>query len=469
MNRRNFLKSASAMSAMGMVGLSGAMSEMAHAAGNGEYKALVCIFLEGGMDAADTVLPYDTPSYDQLAALRPALFQAYRNHGGASAREHFNLLPLSPENAGDFGTREFALAPDLAPLKSIFDAGNAAIIGSVGPLIAPATRELFETGQVQRPKRLFSHNDQRSTWMALSPEGAQYGWGGRFADITKNADIGANERFAAIGIDGHNVFLSGQSTRPFTAPATGDLGFDYLNKKSYLSSGRNSDAARQVLKEHFASLNETTDSPFVQDLTQYHQDAVDKVDEFGPAIAEAPALTTPFPQTKMGERLRAVAQSISARNRLNAGRQVFFVKRGGFDTHSEQTTTLPGLQKELADAVSAFYAAMVEMGLENQVTAFTGSDFGRTTTDNGDGTDHGWAGHHFVIGGAVNGNRIYGELPEYQIDGQRFVGDRGRLIPSVSIEQYGATLGKWFGLSENQLDRVFPNLVNFSERNLGFV
>ena len=469
MNRRGFLRAAGACGLMGATGAFARFSQTAHATGLNDYKALVCVFLSGGMDAADTVLPYDMPSYDALSSIRSGLFGRYGVGSGLSSRDHNNLLPIMPDNSADFGARAFALPPELAPVKSLFDAGNAAIIGNVGPLVEPTNRKSFADKTVQRPARLFSHNDQRSNWLALGPEGTRHGWGGRLADAATGADRASSSKFAAISIGGHNVFVSGETVRPFSAPSNDKLDFDYMRRRSYLSSGKNSDMARQIIKDQFANLDIAAGNAFAEDMINYNGAAVSKIDEYGPAIANAPAFSTAFPNSKLGERLGAVARAISARQQLGVNRQVFFVRMSGFDTHNSQSTKLPALHTELGAALGQFYAAMEELGLSNNVTTFTGSDFGRTLFDNGDGTDHGWGGHHFVMGGAVNGNHIYGDMPAMDPESDRYTEKRGRMIPSVSVEQYAATLGAWFGLSDAELDAVFPNLGNFDTRNLGFV
>ncbi len=467
MNRRNFLSMASAA---GLLGLSGAaFSPNANAANVEGYKALVCLFLDGGMDQSDTVLPYDQASHDALGEMRQGLFSSYGVGTGQSSRDIENLLELSPTNSSDFGGRKFALPNELSPLKSLFDAGNAAIIGNVGPLVVPLDRTSFESPNSVKPKRLFSHNDQRSTWMSQGTEGTRYGWGGKFADIMSQADTTSDPKFAAISANNNSVFLAGETVRQFAAPVSGAANYNYLTKKWLLSSGRNSDVARQILKEHFASQNHSSENLYMKDMIGYKRRSIENLDAFLPAYESAPILNTMFPDTKLGEQLKTVAETISVQLALNVNRQVFYVRLGGFDTHDNQANELPKLHSDLAQSIASFYAALSELGMENNVTLFTGSDFGRTLLDNGDGTDHGWGGHQFVVGGAVKGNQIYGELPEIDLSSQRYTEKRGRLIPGVSVDQYAATLGAWFGLSPTELRAIFPNLVNFDSDNLGFI
>ncbi len=469
LSRRNFLTATGAAGLLGLTGTMASLAPNAFAANTSGYKALVCVYLDGGMDQADTILPCDETSYNALKDLRSGLYGTYNVGNGQSSRDLENINLLTPTNSADFGSRKFGLPQELSPITDMFNAGNAAIIGNVGPLIEPTTRQSFETPGNKLPKRLFSHNDQRSTWMSQGTEGTMYGWGGKFADILAEADATQNKQFSTISTDGNNVFLAGESIRQFSAPVGGASNYNYLTRKWYLSSGSQSDKAREILKEHFASLGQSTSNLYMQDLMGYNKLSVDNLDAFLPAIEKAAPIQTVFPNTKLAKQLRTVAETISIQSELNVHRQVFYVRLGGFDTHDSQARKLPELHTELAQAISTFYAALSEIGMFDNVTLFTASDFGRTLIDNGDGTDHGWGGHQFVVGGAVNGNRIYGTLPDYDLEATYYTKKRGRLIPSVSVDQYAATLGAWFGLSPAELQTIFPNLGNFDNNNLGFV
>ena len=468
-NRRHFLTATGAIGLLGSSAMLNSLSATAGAADTSGYKALVCVFLKGGMDHADTVLPYDQESYDALAGIRQNLFSAYNVGSGSSSRDRENLLELIPDNASDFGGRRFALPQELAPIKDLFDAGNAAIIGNVGPLIEPTTRTTMDNFTSTLPKRLFSHNDQQSTWMSQGTEGAQYGWGGRFADAAMGSDVSSNSSFASIATSGNDVFLSGEIVRPFSAPVGSISNINYLTKRWYLGSGYNSDAARQTMKEHFGNRDIPSDNSFVRDHMNYNGRAIDNLDTFIPAIESAPEFASTIPSSSLGKQLNVVARTIAVNSSLNVSRQVFYVAIGGFDSHSGQAQSLPNLHSQIAQAVSAFYSALGEIGMQNNVTLFTASDFGRTTVDNGDGTDHGWGAHHFVVGNAVQGRRIYGTMPEMDLGLESYTQSRGRLIPSVSVDQYAATLGSWFGLSDSELNDALPNLQNFATSNVGFV
>ncbi|WP_034388805.1 DUF1501 domain-containing protein [Hellea balneolensis] len=468
-NRRRFLQSSSAMGFAAGTGLLAAIgSSRAFAADTSGYKALVCVFFKGGMDSLDLILPKDSASHDALSTIRPGLFGAYGVGSGASSRDRENILKINPLNSSDFGGREFGFAPEMSGLQGLFEAGNAAILGNVGPLIEPTTRTTMDNFSAQIPDRLFSHNDQQSTWMSFGTEGAQSGWGGRFVEAALKNDAASNPTFSAISTSGNDVFLSGNNVRQFSAPSNPESA-DILRQKWRLGSGYHSDAARAVLRDHLASSDIASQNLFGQDLIGVNGRAIQNVEAYKSAIEGGTAVATEFPENNLGGQLRTVANTIAVRNTLNVRRQIFFVSIGGFDTHDSQRNSMPRLQTEISTSVTAFQAAMVELGLSDNVTLFTGSDFGRTAIDNGDGTDHGWGAHHLIIGGAVQGKRIYGSLPDYDLGSQSYTESRGRLIPSVSVDQYAATLGGWFGLDQGELNEALPNLDNFTQKDLGFL
>lgn len=465
-NRRNFLANAGAasiLSASGMGGLLGGMS--AQAANSSGYKALVCVFLNGGLDNYDTVLPYDTTSYNTFSTIRQVLFDTY----GTTSRARSNLLPLTPSNAGDYGSREFAMSADMSPLRDLFNNGNAAIVGNVGPLLEPITLSQYQNNVDLLPARLFSHNDQQSTWMALSPEGAQFGWGGAFADAHLVGATAAQRTFSAIGVSESAVFLSGEQASPYKLTPGGAREFRVEDGVRAIRPGLIlPPSVRSQMQDHFSGAGATSSNLFLRDVKNIHDASIEANNLFRGAMASATNLTTPFPSTYLGDQLRSVAETISIRNQLGVNRQVFFVSLSGFDTHSLQAFNLPDMQKHVADAIAAFYQSTIELGEQSNVTLFTASDFGRTLSVNGSGTDHGWGGHQFVVGGAVNGGTIYGDIPPHDLGHNLDVG-RGRLLPTTSVEQYAATLGAWFGLNSSELNAALPNLGNFSQSNLGFI
>ncbi len=473
-NRRSFLKGVSgagAVSFLGGTGILGALgNSKAYAADVSGYKAIVCLFMHGGQDCHDTVLPYDQASYDGYAALRSGILDDYASQQGGSSRDRARLLALNPVNAAQFGSRQFALTENLAPLKALFDTGNAAIVGNVGPLIQPLTKAEFEDDITPKPRRLFSHNDQQSTWMSSEPEGEVVGWGGKFADAALASGANQEEIFTAISTEGSTVFLSGKNTTQYILNSEGPPQVEGLKNfdSALLGTGAESALAKQLLEDHYRSVGSARANLFERDIADVTDRAFISNEKFSMALENAVQLTTQFPRTNVGDQLKSVAETLNIKSALQVNRQVFFVSMGGFDSHNNQAKNLPRLQKYYADGIAAFYDATVELGLENDVTLFTASDFGRSLVENGDGTDHGWGGHHFIVGGAVNGNTIYGDIPPYATEHDLDAGN-GRLIPNVSVEQYAATLGKWFGLTDSELLSALPALANFTDKDLGFM
>lgn len=469
-NRRSFLKGAGALSFLGGTGILSALGQHANAANVDGYKALVCLFFRGGQDSHDTVLPYDQASYDDYALARPEMLARYAKQAGGSTRSRERLLALSPTNSSQFGARQFALPETLAPLKTLFDSGNAAIVGNVGPLIEPLTRAQLEAESIPTPRRLFSHNDQQATWASLESEGKSIGWGGKFADAAIASGANQNELFTAISLAGNTAFLNAEQSQQYGLDYRGPSRIEgMINNRAYLlGTYADSDAALALLNEHYKNTGPQRANLFERDVATINKRAIESNAAFRTALETAQPLSTQFPSGGVANDLKAVAQTINVKNSLNVGRQVFFVSLGGFDTHSNQVTALANRHTQYAAAIAAFYESLVEMGAENDVTLFTASEFGRSLVENGDGTDHGWGGHHFVVGGGVTGNKIYGNIPPYA-QGHDYDAGNGRTIPQVSVEQYAATLGKWFGLNNSELLSALPALANFTEKDLGFM
>jgi len=467
LNRRHFLSASAglALSAQ-MFAPQIIPSAAAQAAGQNGYKALICIFLFGGMDQADTILPYDQTNFDRLAALRSGLFEAYNVGSGNSSRDRANLIELAPDNGADFGTRKFALPPQMSGMAEMFSDGDMAIVGNVGPLIQPTDRDSFESEAVNLPKRLFSHNDQQSTWMSFGTEGTLFGWGGKFADAVVGE---GNPVFTSIGLSGNDVFLSGENIRPFlTTGSEFGRGLNVTDLNWITGHGERYDNLRAELRQFYEQNDRGHQDLLSMDYGNISAQGIANVKEFSTALENAGNFEDRFPDTNMGNQLRTVAETISARGALGVDRQLFYTGMGGFDTHSGQTNSLPNLQQQLSDAVKAFRDVMQAEGLWDDVALFTASDFGRTTIDNGDGTDHGWGAHQFVMGGSIQGRQIYGTLPPPVLDMAQYTEFGGRLIPTVSVDEYAATLGRWFGVPENRLSAILPNLANFGS-NVGFV
>ncbi|MEL7041076.1 MAG: DUF1501 domain-containing protein [Pseudomonadota bacterium] len=441
----------------------------AWAADTGGYKAMVCIFLKGGMDGADTILPYDQASYDQLRNVRVGLFNSYNANSGVSTRNRNNLLKMNLDNAGAFGGREFAMPQELSPLHAMFEGGDLAVVGNVGPLIEPTTRAGMDNGSAVLPRRLFSHNDQQSTWMSFDVEGVNRGWGGRFMDQVVASAPNQNRIFSAISATGNDVFLAGETVSQFKVGTSGIREPNLFANNNILGNEAGDTEARNKIRRLLAQRDFQSRNVFEQDIAAATAKAVENTEQFAQAQENATPFTTTFAGDRLSSQMRSVAETIKIRQFLNVSRQMYYVSTGGYDTHSNQANTLGGLHTNLANAISSFRDAMIEIGEWNNVVVFTASDFGRTTIDNGNGTDHGWGAHHFVAGGAVQGKRLYGEVPLADVDSSSYTKTRGRLIPTTSVEQYAATMGNWFGLNSAELRTALPNLNNFNTSDIGFM
>ena len=453
-SRRAFLQRASALSLAGSaapwaINLA-AMGEAAAAGTPADYKALVCVFLYGGNDYGNTLVPYDTPSYNLYQGMRPTL--AY----GQAA-----LAPtvLAPTIALP-GARQYALAPELAPLLPLFAANRMGVMLNVGTLIQPTTKTQYTNGSVPLPPKLFSHNDQQSVWQSQAPEGAASGWGGRMGDLFVAGN--GNATFTCVNVSGNAVYLSGNTAVQYQVTTTGPVAFAGIASPLFGS------AACSIALQSLVTAPRT--HLFEAEYTRVAKRSIDAGGVLASALAGAPAITTPFPAgNALADQLKFVARMISTAATTNTKRQVFFVSIGGFDTHDGLAAIHPGLLTTVSTALAAFYQATVELGVASQVTTFTASDFGRTLTAD-DGSDHGWGSMHFMLGGAVAGGRYYGTAPVVANGGPDDVG-QGRLLPSTGVDQYAATLGKWFGISDTDLLTVLPNLAHYDagQRNLGFV
>ncbi|MFG6466641.1 DUF1501 domain-containing protein [Roseateles sp. BYS87W] len=449
LQRREFLRRAGAL---GLAGSAApwalnlaALGEAAAAAAPGDYKALVCVFLYGGNDYGNTLVPYDTASYNAYATIRQTL---------ATPRDQLAATALTPVAGG----RQMALAPQLGKLKGLWDSGQLGVQLNVGTLIQPTTLAQYKAQSVPLPPKLFSHNDQQSVWQSSSPEGATSGWGGRLGDLFLGSNGTAT--FTCINASGNAVFMSGKQAVQYQVSTTGAVPVNGVLKPVYGSQAC-ADALRTLItadRSHWmeAELNRVT-------ARSISAQAV-----VSAGLAAQPALQTPFnTASSLSAQLQMVAKLIGARASLGASRQVFFVSIGGFDLHDFLVDQHPGLLTAVNDALASFYAATVELGVSRQVTTFTASDFGRTLTSNGDGSDHGWGSHHFVMGGAVQGGRFWGALPSVSVNGPDDVG-QGRLLPTTGVDQLAATLATWMGIAPTDLPRVLPQITNYTQRDMGY-
>mgnify|MGYP000880101082 CR=1 FL=1 len=424
------------------------VGEAAAATNPNDYKALVCVFLYGGNDHGNTLIPADSTNYAKYAGIRSNL---------AVSQAELAATTLTPATALP-GGMQLALHPSLAPLKTLWDQGRLAAQLNVGPLLQPTTLAQYNARSVPLPPKLFSHNDQQSIWQSDLPEGALSGWGGRIGDLMLSGNGGSV--FSCISITGNSVFLSGQQAVQYQMGSNGAVAINGISR-SLFGSGTAQSALRSLITAPSSHL-------FEAEYSKVTKRSIDAEAQVTAALAGLPVLAAPFDaNSALSNQLKMVARMIAARASFGVSRQVFMVSLGGFDLHDNLSENHPGLLAQVANGLVSFQAAMQELGVANQVTAFTASDFGRTLSINGDGSDHGWGGHHFVLGGAVKGGRFFGTAPAVAVSGTDDVG-QGRLLPSTSVDQLAGTLASWLGVSATDLPLVVPHIGEFSTRDLGY-
>jgi uncharacterized protein (DUF1501 family) len=443
-NRRTFIKSASLAAAGSAAGLRpfGALNALAQGAAG--YKALVCVFLYGGNDANNTLIQFDTNGYANYSSVR-----------GPLALPQNQLLQLS-------AAPDFALHPNLPDIQALFNSNAAAIVTNVGTLIEPTNRTQYLAGQTV-PSNLFSHPDQQLEWQNAAQSGAtQTGWAGRIAD-TLNVTYNANASIPMItSVAGDTLFCNGASSTPVSV-SPGNLG------AGQCSEGTTECAARQATAQALVGFN--SGLTLVQADNSITTNAYAYAKTLSDAVQSITPLKTVFPANNgLAAQLQQIAQIIQVRSALGVNRQIFFAGIGNFDTHSDQLPLQGALLAAISPALAAFYQATQELGLQNNVTTFTMSDFSRTFQPNSNtGSDHAWGSHHIVLGGAVKGGKMYGTFPTLGLGGPDDSGSNGRWVPSTASIQYASTLAQWFGVSAAQLPGIFPNIGSFPNVNLGFV
>jgi len=511
-SRRCFLRTSSALGILGRVGAPfalqlAAMNSAAAQSPISGYRALVCIFLFGGNDGHNTLLATDADTWNRYwaarnqgsdpIALMPVGTPAApvgsvspvtgRTVTPASPEAWGGVLPITPRTAQPIpaGTnasaRTFAVHPMLAPLVPLFTARRLAILANVGTLITPTSKAQYVAKSVPVPANLFSHNDQQSTWQAGAGEGARFGWGGRMADVIYTAN-GQNSIFTAISTAGNAVFLAGQNVVQYqvstgaqpaivVSGASGNTLFGSSVGPARLQSIIRDTSAASLFEIDYATVvNRSMNSATLLNNT---------FGAVGTSIAAPPAYTNPISgaaeTNTLANQLQTVAKMIASNTALGIRRQIFFVSLGGFDNHDVENTQQPNLLAKLAQALTYFDGVLANVGgvdMRSSVTTFTASDFSRTFTTNGDGTDHAWGSNHFIMGGAVNGGDIFGVYPTLGVDSGSFNNPNmsgNAVIPTTSVDQYAATLGSWLGVDNASLDVIFPNLRNFAARSVAFV
>ena len=442
-NRRTFINCASLAAAGNIFGLRpfGALNALAQS--STDYKALVCVFLFGGNDANNTLIPFDTTGYGQYSTIR-----------GPLALAQNTLLPLTP-------APNFALNPNLPDVQALFNSNTAAFVANVGTLVQPLTRTQYLAGQLA-PTNLFSHPDQQLEWQNASQSAATpTGWAGRMADLMAASYNSGAQIPLITSVAGDTLFCNGSATSPVSV-SPGNLGTSSCSEGSAC-------AARQSAAQALLTLNSGVSLVQADDNITTNAYAYAKT--LSAAVQSVSPLQTVFPPSNgLAAQLKQIAQIIQVRAALGVRRQIFFAGIGNFDTHADQLPLQSSLLALISPALAAFYNATVELNVASNVTTFTMSDFSRTFQPNSNnGSDHAWGSHHIVIGGAVKGGQIYGTYPTIALGGPDDSGSNGRWVPSTASVQYAATLAQWFGVGTTDLPSVFPTIGNFATTSLGFI
>lgn len=439
-SRRRFLGEASC-AAVGSTAIFSSLLQLrmtstaaaAEVGGDDDYKALVCLFLAGGNDSYNMLVPNNDEAYAE-----------YKNTRDNIAIDQSNLLPIT---TGGQNYSEFGIHPSMPEIQGMYNSGEVAFLSNVGTLVQPTTKADYNN-KIALPSGLFSHSDQQVHWQTSVPQvkgAGPGGWGGRTADLlmsmNENSQVSMN-----ISLSGVNVFQNGNEAFAYISGLNG--GTEMVNYNQNYFQG----AVDELLGQEYQNLFTST---FAKNTRRF----IDSSIVFNEAI-EPIDITTPMPPGRLAQRFKMVARSIAAQSTLNQKRQTFFIRAGGWDHHSEVNDAQTVMLAEISQAVKYFNDALEEIGMKDKVVTFTASDFGRTLTSNGVGSDHAWGGNHFVMGGPVNGGRIFGQYPSLLLNSSLLI-NRGRVIPTTSVDEYGSELARWFGVSSSEMETVFPNIKNF--------
>lgn len=454
-NRRKFLGQSSC-AALGLttffstwmdMQMASAASLLAAPPQGGGYKAMVCILLSGGNDSFNMLVPRSQDSYNEYAGVRSNL-----------ALSQGELLPL---NFTDTSGKEFGMHPSMPEMADLFNSGKLSFISNVGSLVEPTTKIQMLNNQVSLPLGLYSHEDQVKHWQTSIPnERSSIGWGGRMADLLHESANGNLNLSMNISLGGSNIFQAGNETIEYAiSPTDGSQGINGYGETGTWSELRNS-VIDNLLDQQYQDIFKQTYANTIRYAQNSHE-------LFSGALANFD-VNTEFPANELGDSLKMIARTIGIRESLGMSRQTFFVNFGGWDHHDELPNNHMNMLSVVSQALGQFNAALEELGVGNDVITFTISDFARTLTSNGNGTDHAWGGNQFVMGGGINGGQIFGSYPDLYLDNDLDVGNgNGVLIPTVSTDEYFAELAQWFGVSNSDLDTILPNIGNFYDVNSG--
>lgn len=406
--------------------------------GNEDYRALVCIMLGGGNDSYNMLVPTDNMHYNEYATTRS-------NQSLAQA----SLLKLNPLT---YNEKELGFHPNLPQLKSLYDQGKLAVICNVGTLVQPTTKSAYLNGN-KLPFGLFSHSDQDQQWQTSVPQvNSPTGWGGRLADMVQSANTNQNISMN-ISLSGKNIFQLGQTAAEYSILPTGSgsvgiKGYGGLQTFDQIRTA----AVDSLMEKQYQDIFRRTYAETVKASQNTHE-------LFSAAVKDS-TLNTAFSGNELSQRLQMVARTINVRQQLGVSRQTFFIRLDGFDNHDELLNNHGQLMSMVNAGMSEFQTALAEMGIEDCVTTFTISDFARTLTSNGNGTDHAWGGNVLVMGGKVKGQDVYGSYPSLVLNNPLEVGE-GVIIPQISTDEYFAELALWYGVPKSDLAILFPNIGNF--------
>ena len=452
LSRRAFLKRLSCLTAAGVASpLSLNMMAAAEAATQTatDYKALVCVFLDGGNDQCNTLIPIDTTNYNSYKKIRQEI-----------ALDQSSVLPLIPKHDLPNGLK-LGFHPQLKKLNSLFHLKKVAVLQNVGSLVEPTSLVQYHNKSVALPQKLFAHNSQKDIWDTTASQAFREGWGGKIGDLILQQN--AQSMFTCISTADNSLFLTGKRATGINVSSDGIVPILAAKEDSWLyGSQKAASALRKIITSPRSNVMENH-------INLVNRRSMEAERLMSSAFLDFNDLSTPFTAgNSLADQLKTVARLIKSRDTLGVKRQVFFVKVGDFDTHSDLLNRHGRLMAVVDDALSSFYQATEELGVTQNVTTFTTSDFGRTFSSNGDGSDHGWGSHHIIMGGAVNGRAFYGQAPEVGLGTAQDIG-QGRWLPTTSIDEYSGVLARWFGVPERDLELIAPNFYRFGQQNLKFM
>ena len=445
MQRRNFLKTASWAALAELAGVSPlrSMAALAQTGGANDYKAIVCLFFRGGNDSNNMIVPLNTPQYGFYSAAR-----------GSNGVQRQQLLELPGAGCG--------LHPAFSNVRQLYGSGQAALIANVGPLVQPTTAAQVRAASAQLPDLLYAHDQQQQIWEAGGYKaGTSSSWSGLTSDLLAS-NFNTPDLPMVTLLDTAGTFGRGAKGAPFSTGA-------WAQPASFWCAEGSSCYPRSAAAQQLITMS--SDVQLLQADEQVYQDAYKYNGFYNGVLQSAQSFKTAFPAgNSLSGALFTVATMIQLRRQIGARRQIFMIDAGGFDTHANQASVQPQLYAMIDQAVGTFVQVMTEMGVWDQVSLFTASDFSRTLTINSaGGSDHAWGGHHFVLGGALKGGRLVGALPDLNPHGVDDADGQGRFVPGIALSQYLATLAAWFGVPQSELGRIFPGLTNFAAPTLGFI